>query len=49
MSQAAFHMLEDCLCTADVDEQKCNRLHDAEVEARLDVRQGSTSDPYAPY
>ena len=49
MSQAAFHALEDRLRAADVDEQKRNRLRDAEVEAGLDVRQGNAGDPYAPY
>lgn len=31
MPQAAFHMLEDYLRAADLDEQKCNRLREAEV------------------
>ena len=40
-------MLEDHLCAADVDEQKHNRL--CEAEARLDVHQGNTGDPYVLY
>ncbi|KAF9225027.1 glycosyltransferase family 2 protein [Gyrodon lividus] len=47
LSQAAFHSLEDRIRTLDVEEQKRNRLRDAEAEAGLDVR--SISDPYAPY
>ncbi|KIK18730.1 hypothetical protein PISMIDRAFT_14116 [Pisolithus microcarpus 441] len=37
LSQAAFHAMEDYLCAADVEEQKCNQMHEAEVEASLDV------------
>ncbi|KIK12037.1 hypothetical protein PISMIDRAFT_19040 [Pisolithus microcarpus 441] len=37
LSQAAFHAMEDYLCAADVEEQKCNRMCEAEVEASLDV------------
>ncbi|KAF8447874.1 P-loop containing nucleoside triphosphate hydrolase protein [Boletus edulis BED1] len=47
LSQAAFHSLEDRLRSLDVEEQKRNRLRDAEAEAGLDVR--SIGDPYAPY
>ena len=49
MSQAAFHTLEDCLRTADVNEQKHNRLHEAEVKAGLDVHQGNAGNPYVLY
>ncbi|KAF8124432.1 chitin synthase-domain-containing protein [Boletus edulis] len=35
--QAAFHSLEDCLHSLDVEEQRRNRLRDAEAEAGLDV------------
>ncbi|KIK11943.1 hypothetical protein PISMIDRAFT_19105 [Pisolithus microcarpus 441] len=37
LSQAAFHAMEDYLRAADVEEQKRNRMHEAEVEASLDV------------
>ncbi|KIK16151.1 hypothetical protein PISMIDRAFT_16019 [Pisolithus microcarpus 441] len=37
LSQAAFHAMEDYLCAADVEEQKCNWMHEAEVKASLDV------------
>ncbi|KIK19167.1 hypothetical protein PISMIDRAFT_13857 [Pisolithus microcarpus 441] len=37
LSQAAFHAMEDYLCATDVEEQKCNQMHKAEVEAGLDV------------
>lgn len=47
LSQAAFHALEDYLRAADVEEQKRNRMREAEVEAGLDARSGG--DPYAPY
>ncbi|KIJ64935.1 glycosyltransferase family 2 protein [Hydnomerulius pinastri MD-312] len=47
LSQAAFHALEDRIRALDVEEQKRNRLRDAEAEAGLDVR--SIGDPYAPY
>ncbi|KAF8416231.1 P-loop containing nucleoside triphosphate hydrolase protein [Boletus edulis BED1] len=47
LSQAAFHSLEDRLRSLDVEEQKRNRLRDAEAEAGLDVR--SIGNPYAPY
>ncbi|KAF8836252.1 glycosyltransferase family 2 protein [Paxillus ammoniavirescens] len=47
LSQVAFHSLEDRIRTLDVEEQKRNRLRDAEAEAGLDVR--SIGDPYAPY
>jgi chitin synthase len=42
-----FHSLEDRICALDVEEQKRNRLRDAEVEAGIDVR--SIGNPYAPY
>ncbi|KIO08105.1 hypothetical protein M404DRAFT_23381 [Pisolithus tinctorius Marx 270] len=35
LSQPAFHALEDYLHAADVEEQKCNQMHEAEVEAGL--------------
>ncbi|KAF9232203.1 P-loop containing nucleoside triphosphate hydrolase protein [Melanogaster broomeanus] len=47
LSQAAFHSLEDHIRSLDVEEQKRNRLRDAEAEAGVDVR--SIGDPYAPY
>ena len=43
----AFHSLEDRIRALDVEEQKRNRLRDAEAEAGIDVR--SIGDPYAPY
>ncbi|KAL0060142.1 hypothetical protein AAF712_013068 [Marasmius tenuissimus] len=47
LSQAAFHLLEDQLRSRDVEEQKRNRLRDAEAEAGLGPR--ALADPYAPY
>ncbi|KAG6370506.1 hypothetical protein JVT61DRAFT_11435 [Boletus reticuloceps] len=47
LSQAAFHSLEDCLRSLDVEEQKRNHLRNAEAEAGLDVC--SIGDPYALY
>nr|AZQ26801.1 putative chitin synthase 4 [Ganoderma lucidum]QDK64613.1 chitin synthase [Ganoderma lucidum] len=47
LSQAAFHRLEDDLRSKDTEEQKRNRIRDAEAEAGLDPR--GLSDPYAPY
>ncbi len=47
LSQAAFHRLEDDLRSKDTEEQKRNRLRDAEAEAGLDPR--GLGDPYAPY
>ncbi|KAG6377810.1 P-loop containing nucleoside triphosphate hydrolase protein [Boletus reticuloceps] len=47
LSQPAFHSLEDRLRSLDVEEQKRNRLRDAEAEAGIDVR--SIGNPYAPY
>lgn len=47
MSQLAFHKFEDHLRSRDVEEQKRNRLRDAEADAGLDPR--GISDPYAPY
>ncbi|KAF8557535.1 P-loop containing nucleoside triphosphate hydrolase protein [Imleria badia] len=47
LSQAAFHSLEDRIRALDVEEQKRNRLRDAEAEAGINVR--SIGDPYAPY
>ena len=41
------HSLEDRICVLDVEEQKRNRLCDAEAEAGIDVR--SIGDPYTPY
>lgn len=46
LSQRAFHRLEDCLRAGDVEEQKRNRLRDAEAEAGLDVRGGDMFGPY---
>ncbi|KIK28141.1 hypothetical protein PISMIDRAFT_7668, partial [Pisolithus microcarpus 441] len=37
LSQAAFHAMEDYLRATDVEEQKRNRMCEAEVEAGLDV------------
>ncbi|TDL27931.1 glycosyltransferase family 2 protein [Rickenella mellea] len=48
LSQAAFHKFEDHLRAGDVEEQKRNRLRDAEAEAGLDPR-GLSADPFAPY
>ncbi|KAJ7506209.1 glycosyltransferase family 2 protein [Mycena galericulata] len=45
LSQRAFHRLEDELRAADTEEQKRNRMRDAEVEGGL----GVYHDPYAPY
>ncbi|KII91880.1 glycosyltransferase family 2 protein [Plicaturopsis crispa FD-325 SS-3] len=47
LSQAAFHRLEDQIRSRDVEEQKRNRIRDAEAQAGLDPRQ--LGDPYAPY
>ncbi|PCH37422.1 glycosyltransferase family 2 protein [Wolfiporia cocos MD-104 SS10] len=47
LSQAAFHAFEDDLRSKDTDEQKRNRLRDAEAEAGIDAR--DLGDPYAPY
>ncbi|KAG5651222.1 hypothetical protein H0H81_009434 [Sphagnurus paluster] len=47
LSQAAFHIFEDQLRSSDLEEQKRNRIHDAEVDTRLDSRR--LSDIYAPY
>lgn len=47
LSHAAFHRLEDELRSRDTEEQKRNRVRDAEAEAGLDPR--GLSDPYAPY
>jgi chitin synthase len=43
----AFHKFEDQLRSQDVEEQKRNRLRDAEAEAGLSPR--GLGDPYAPY
>lgn len=43
----AFHKFEDQLRSRDMDEQKRDRLRDAEAEAGLDPR--GLHDPYAPY
>ncbi|KAL0064519.1 hypothetical protein AAF712_008577 [Marasmius tenuissimus] len=45
--QAPFHLLEDQLRSRDVEEQKRNRLRDAEAEVGLGPR--ALADPYAPY
>jgi chitin synthase len=47
LSQKAFHKLEDYLRSTDSEEQKRNRMRDAEAEAGLDGRAGS--DMFAPY
>ncbi|KAI0922672.1 hypothetical protein AcV5_009583 [Taiwanofungus camphoratus] len=47
LSQAAFRAFEDDLRSKDTEEQKRNRLRDAEAEAGLDPR--GLGDPYAPY
>lgn len=47
LTQVAFHKLEDHLRSRDGEEQKRNRLRDAEAEAGLDPR--ALSDPYSPY
>ncbi|KAI0062534.1 glycosyltransferase family 2 protein [Artomyces pyxidatus] len=47
LSQSAFHSLEDYLRSKDTEEQKRNRIREAEVEAGLDPR--GLADPYAPY
>jgi chitin synthase len=47
LSHVAFHKLEDYLRGSDVEEQKRNRLRDAEASAGLDPRE--INDPYAPY
>lgn len=47
MSQAAFHRLEDQLRSRDVEEQKRNRIKDAEAGAGLTA--GGIGDPYGPY
>ncbi|KAF8643335.1 hypothetical protein AX16_009064 [Volvariella volvacea WC 439] len=47
LSQVAFHKFEDQLRSKDLEEQKRNRIRDAEAEAGLDPR--SLNDPYAPY
>ncbi|KAJ7473492.1 glycosyltransferase family 2 protein [Mycena latifolia] len=46
LSQAAFHKFEDQIRSRDVEEQKRNRVRDAEAE--VDPR-GVSADPYAPY
>ncbi|KAJ7443234.1 hypothetical protein B0H11DRAFT_2345473 [Mycena galericulata] len=43
--QKAFHRLEDELWAANTEEQKRNRMRDAEVEGGLRIY----NDPYAPY
>ncbi|THG99489.1 hypothetical protein EW026_g2875 [Hermanssonia centrifuga] len=47
LSHTAFHRLENDLRSRDTEEQKRNRIRDAEAEAGLDPR--GLSDPYAPY
>ncbi|KAF9001145.1 glycosyltransferase family 2 protein [Cyathus striatus] len=47
LSQLAFHRFEDQLRSRDVEEQKRNRMREAEAEAGLDPR--GLADPYAPY
>ncbi|KAF9048289.1 glycosyltransferase family 2 protein [Hymenopellis radicata] len=45
LSQSAFHKFEDHLRSLDVEEQKRNRMRDAEAEAGLSTQ----GDPYGPY
>ncbi|TFK68108.1 glycosyltransferase family 2 protein [Pluteus cervinus] len=47
LSHVAFHKFEDQLRSKDVEEQKRNRIRDAEAEAGLNPR--GIEDPYAPY
>ncbi|KAI0027842.1 glycosyltransferase family 2 protein [Vararia minispora EC-137] len=47
LSQKAFHLLEDFLRSKDTDEQRRNRMREAEIEGGIDPR--GTGDPYAPY
>ncbi|KAF8965794.1 glycosyltransferase family 2 protein [Flammula alnicola] len=47
LSQAAFHKFEDQVRSRDTEEQKRNRMRDAEAEAGLGPR--GLNDPYAPY
>ncbi|CCM03060.1 uncharacterized protein FIBRA_05180 [Fibroporia radiculosa] len=47
LSHVAFRAFEDDLRSKDTEEQKRNRLRDAEAEAGLDPR--GLHDPYAPY
>ncbi|KZV71243.1 glycosyltransferase family 2 protein [Peniophora sp. CONT] len=44
LSQRAFHTLEDFLRARDTEEQRRNRMREAELEGGL-----GNSDPYAPY
>jgi chitin synthase len=47
LSHTAFHMLEDYLRSKDSEEQKRNRMREAEIDGGLDPR--GMADPYAPY
>ncbi|KIM80662.1 glycosyltransferase family 2 protein [Piloderma croceum F 1598] len=47
LSQAAFHGLEDHLRSSDTEEQKRNRMRDAEAAAGVERRENN--DPYSPY
>jgi chitin synthase len=47
LSQAAFHRLEDHLRSGEIEEQKRNRVRDAEAAAGVESRE--INDPYAPY
>lgn len=49
LSHRAFHKLEDRLRAEDVEEQKRNRLRDAEAEAGLDMRGGDMFGPYSSH
>ncbi|KAJ8519110.1 hypothetical protein ONZ45_g3931 [Pleurotus djamor] len=49
LSQAAFHRLEDHIRSRDVEEQKRNRIKDAEAGAGLAAGAGALGDPYGPY
>ncbi|KAF8064853.1 glycosyltransferase family 2 protein [Lyophyllum atratum] len=47
LSHLAFHTFEDHIRSRDTEEQKRNRIRDAEAEAGLNPR--GVADPYAPY
>ncbi|KAG6887187.1 hypothetical protein C0992_000245 [Termitomyces sp. T32_za158] len=47
LSHLAFHTFEDHIRSRDVEEQKRNRLRDAEADVGVNSR--GISDPYAPY
>ena len=47
LSHEAFHHLEDSLRSQDTEELKRDRMREAEIGGRHDVR--GPADPYAPY